>query len=135
MKTAKVLPELDWQKKFSGRGIKSDANVSISLTNQTKGGKCQKRICFIFREKMWEAFDTRYLMFAVLKNRIYFKGSEDKYEGYAITTKGHNGYIVATPHDKEELGVYEGFVGDYSLKFDEYYELYYIEKRGQVNEG
>ena len=74
-------------------------------------------------------------MFAVLKNRIYFKGTDNKQEGYKITVKSVNATVVACLSTKEEIENYEAFIGDYTLRFDKYYGLYYIDIEREAVDG
>ena len=123
MKSNNVLPELSWKTKLNQTGTRSSDDVSIAIT-KSKGEA--KRLSLIFRIHMWEVLSSEYIAFAVLKNRIYFKGT-DKKEGYTVSVKNTSGYLSITLNQKE-LETYEDFVGDYSLKFDNFYELYYIER-------
>ena len=128
--TNNMLPELQWYEKRVQRGVQSSANVSMTITT---GGRHSandtKRLAFSFRDKIWQVFDSKYITFAVMKNRIFFKGVEAK-KGYAITSKSTSGYMQATIYP-DEISQFEPFIGDYSLKYDEYYELYYIEREGE----
>ena len=127
MKSANVLPELQWFNKKRNLGRTSDAPVSITVTAQSKNSKGdRRRLAFAFRDKMYENFKSKYITFAILKNRIYFKSVQPK-EGYAITVKGLAGYVQATI-TLDELKNFEPFIGDYSLKYDDFYELYYVER-------
>lgn len=128
MKSANVLPELQWFNKKRKLGESSNA-VSITVTAGGKNSKAdRRRLAFIFRDKLYENFKSKYITFAVMKNRIYFKGVEAK-EGYAITIKGVSGYCQATI-TLNELEQFEPFIGDYSLRYDDFYELYYVERGG-----
>ena len=127
MKSANVLPELQWFDKKRKLGDVGSNAVSITITTSSKNSKSdRRRLSFIFRDKIFEDFNSRYITFAIMKNRIYFKGVEPK-EGYAVTVKGLNGYTQCTI-TLDELEQFEPFVGDYSLKYDDFYELYYVEK-------
>lgn len=130
MKEMKVLPELNWKQKLNGRGHMSSANVTVSVGNVTRKDGCHeyrsKRVTFIFRDNLHQHFATGFLAFAPLKKRIYFKEAT-KADGYSISTKMTSGYVTATLDDTE-IGVYEEFVGDYTLKYDDVYELFYIER-------
>lgn len=126
--TTKVLPELQWFDKKRKLGEVSSNAVSITVTAAGKKSKVdRRRLSFVFRDKLFENFNSRYITFAIMKNRIYFKGVKAK-EGYAIIVKGLNGYCQATI-TLDELKDFELFIGDYSsLKYDDFYELYYVEK-------
>ena len=125
-KGTSVLPELDWKKKFKA-SCTSDANVSINVCD---GGKRMtagtKMLSIVIRDNLYKQFNSEFITFAILKNRIYFKGV-DKHDGYKVSLNHVNGYVQATLQPKE-VKAYSKFIGDYSLKYDEIYELYYIEK-------
>lgn len=122
-----VLPELQWFSKKRRLGRIGSAPVSITVTTSSKNSKGdRRRLTFAFRDKLYENFKSKYITFAILKNRMYFKSVQPK-EGYAITVKGLSGYVQATV-TLEELKSFEPFIGDYSLKYDDFYELYYVEK-------
>lgn len=127
MRTGNVLPELQWYNKKRRLGDGCSKAVSISITTGSKNSKSdRRRLAFIFRDKIFEGFNSKHITFAIMKNRIYFKGVEPV-DGYAITVKGLNGYVQVTV-TSDELGMFEPFIGDYSLKYDKFYELYYVEK-------
>lgn len=122
-----VLPELQWFSKKRRLGRTSNAPVSITITAPSKNSKGERRrLTFAFRDKLYENFKSNYITFAILKDRMYFKSVQPK-EGYAITVKGLSGYVQATI-TLDELKNFEPFIGNYSLKYDEFYELYYVEK-------
>lgn len=130
MKNTKILPELQWFSKKRMLGEVNSSAVSITVTTAGKNSRTdRRRLAFIFRDKIFEGFNSRYITFAIMKNRIYFKGVEPK-EGYAVTIKGLNGYCQATI-TLDELEDFESFIGDYSLKYDDFYELYYVEKTNE----
>lgn len=119
-----VLPNINWKKKFNGRGITNSNHVTVNLI---KGeGKCPKRLSITFRDNMYKNFEGKYLCLGVLKNRMYFRPTDNKSEGYVISIKGLRAYVVAGL-SKEEIAEYEPFVGSYTLRFDDFYELYYID--------
>lgn len=123
-KQTKVLPELNWKQKLR---VNVSTDVSVTITGGGKQSREDDRVLtIIIRDNLFQVFNTDYITFAVLKNRLYFRGT-DKRNGYKVTVKNTSGYAKITIH-KNEVGVYEPFVGDYSLKFDEFYELYYIER-------
>lgn len=121
----KVLPDIDWKTKFRTSETSSD-NVSISIV---KGGKKMtpgtKLLSMVVRDNLFKQFGSDYVCFGIFKNRIYFRGT-DKQSGYKVTVKGTHAYIQATLQ-AEEIANYEPFVGDYTLRYDEFYELYYID--------
>lgn len=126
MKSANVLPELQWLNKKRRLGELSRSAVTIRVASPSRTSKAdRKRLTFVFRDKLYENFNSRYITFAVMKDRIYFK-SVEAVEGYAIVIKGLSGYVQVTV-TPDELKQFESFIGDYSLKYDDFYELYYVE--------
>lgn len=126
-RTTNVLPELQWHNKNRNGGSYVNEDVTVTITKASKNSKeGRKRLGLSFRNNLFKVFDSRYITFAILKNRIYFKAA-DRNMGYAITQKNTNGYVQATLVG-DDIKEFEQFIGDYSLKFDEFYELYYIER-------
>jgi|GEM_PF-1248196 len=108
-------PVFEWV----GRGTqKSTADISIT---EVKGGTQ-----IIFRNGTREYFKER-AQLAVMKNRIYFRGNDDGYKLYCVGQKKPNGYLKLSEPTDICKKVTE-FLGDYALKYDEFYNLYYIEK-------
>jgi len=127
MKSANVLPELEWFNKKRRLGELGSGAVSIRVASPSRTSKADhRRLSFIFRDKLYENFKSKYITFAIMKNRIYFK-SVEAVEGYAITVKGLSGYTQCTV-TPNELKQFESFIGEYSLKYDDFYELYYVER-------
>ena len=67
---------------------------------------------------------------AIYKNRVFFRPSTQQDGGYKMYS--HNSTTKTNPflqilETENTKGLME-FVGDYDLKYDELYELYYIEK-------
>lgn len=129
-KSVTVLPDIDWMQKKVGRlAVNRDKDVHITITTGGKHGvDGTKRIAFSFRNNIanvWLDKECKYLIFGSFKNRLFFRPVEAKV-GYALSSKGLNTYMTATLY-KDEVEKYEPFIGDYHLRFDEYYELYYID--------
>lgn len=105
----------------------STADVTI---NQVKGKRKGEdvRYSIIFRGKAHNAFKlSEGVQVAVFKNRVMFRESD---KGFKLTVKDTTtptGY-VSVPYSEgtKALG---GFIGDYSLQRDDFYELFYIERR------
>ena len=126
-----IVPELKWitrkRVRFAG-----DANVSVRLSGKGKAkdpekSQSAKVLTFIFRDNLHNQFKSDYIMFAVLKNRLYFKGTTSGM-GYKITMKATSGYMSATLQ-KNEIAEFEDFAlqQDFSLKYDDFMDMYYIE--------
>ena len=110
------MPDFDWVGKGTRR---SSADVSIT---EVKGGTQ-----IIFRNGTRDHFGQR-VQLAVMKNRIYFRGNEDGFKLFNLNQKKPNGYLKLFEKTDICKKVSE-FLGDYALRFDEFYELYYIEKK------
>ena len=126
-----ILPELTWKVKTKFKPVTNneptDVTINIIKYQGSKkaddGAKC---ISIIFRDKIYSVFETEYLAIAPLKNRIYFKSVSTR-DGYKVTEKGTSGYLKAVVY-ADEIPVYKAFIGNYALKYDKFYELYYIER-------
>ena len=123
-----VLPKLNWCTPLRANGgyTSSSADVSIKLC---KKSNTKATALFTFRNKTWVAFDTQYVVWAPYKSRIYFKTVERK-AGYKLSKNktGKNRYMQSTLRDDNAIKVIRDFEGSYAMKYDEFYELYYIEK-------
>ena len=124
---------MNWMGRAGVKGNnKSSADISISIVYTTMADKMngvKPKVAFTFRNKSRHAVsETDYVMIAVVKNRVFFKTS-DQNNGFLIgnqsNTKQH-GYLRIT--QAEYVSRLAPFVGDYELKYDKFYELYYIEK-------
>lgn len=134
-KNTKVLPEINWKKKFKKYYRESSSNnVTITMSDGAKYlAKGRKIFTVIIRDNLWKQFGSDYVVFGAFKNRIYFNKA-DKNIGYCVTCKNTTGYIKATLSG-DDISVYEPFVGNYTLRFDEYYELYYIDMEREELDG
>lgn len=112
------MAEIEFEsRKRSGKGC-SD----ITVTMNGKGN----RVNIYFRNGKKENFPDG-VMFGVYKNRMVFE--PNKTDGYTITTPKTNridyGVLSATVADAEK---YRVWIGDYELKWDEFYGFWYIER-------
>jgi len=111
------ISQFKWNYKANSRR-NSILDVSISIK---KDGK----VTFVFRNGVHEIISgTQYFVCAICKNRMFFMEA-DSADGYKLTvsdTKGCNRYAQMSIDD----GI--SFIGDYELKYDDFLELYYIEK-------
>ena len=132
-----ILPELQFytkKKRYARSDNPSDVYVSITSSRKGSSGKETISINFIFRNKLYEILGSEYIVFAQMKNRIYFK-AVDKTEGYHLTIResGLNA-VVKVVITKDDLPDLEPFAGkEYSLKYDDFYELYYIQLDNEEN--
>lgn len=111
-----ILDSIEWQgkkKKFN----KGDSDVTITV------GK-DGRYKFTFRNEIWKCItNTDYVVFAPCKGRMFFKESDSR-NGYKLCISGPtpNRYMFTTIMGDTD------FIGDYELKYDDFLELYYIER-------
>lgn len=112
-----------------GRGGKKVCDVSVS-TGLISNAVSRPYVSFIFRNGSWKFFtDTDFMLVARFKNRIFFK-TGDKSDGILLSknknTTAETRYArVQRANVNEQFAIYDG---DYELKYDEFYELYYIER-------
>lgn len=103
----------NWKVKTNNVGLNDDVSITV-----VKDGA----ISIVLRNGKKKLFDGA-ISYAVFKNRVMFR--KDK-RGYAISgnNKSENGYVKIGKGDDE----LQDFIGDYELKYDDFYELFYIEK-------
>lgn len=132
-----------WIGNTYAKPLKSDADVTINKVKWTGAknpdGK-EKAYSFIFRNKVWEKMGNN-LMIAIDKNRVMFREATNdivgmRLNGKSVGDKSHKnsdgsryGRLKATEETKE----LDNFIGDYDLKFNDFFGIYYIEKRGEKN--
>lgn len=106
---------------------KRRANFDVSIVCVKYGGKPCAGISFTFRNDVWQFFEGS-IEFAIFKNRIMFRTAK-KGEGlvlYRGADNCPNRYAKIRLDDSTNI-LKEKFIGDYELKYDSFYELYYIE--------
>ena len=110
---------------FESRKRSGKTSADITLTMNGKGNK----VNIYFRNGTKEHFPDG-VMFGIYKNRIILEPNASV--GYSITVANNSktdyGFIGATVSDADK---YRDWIGDYSLKWDEFYEFWYIEKEVQ----
>lgn len=121
-----VLPELMWNTKQRSAN-NGNADVSVSIV---KNGGDRRRLNFSFKNDIDQLFGGDYVVFALMKNRIYFKAS-NSIEGYKLSKAKNRAYVAATLNGSQ-VDEYKKFIGDFDLKFDVFYELYYIERNMDI---
>lgn len=120
------LAKMDWVEKTRRRHItNADVTVSVQVKKAGATKDSHKVICFTFRNEVIEKLTTtNYIQVCVHKNRLFIREA-DKVSGYKITQP-------ATSINKyckmPVLDVFSEFAGDFELKYDDFLELYYIEK-------
>ncbi|MBQ5768456.1 MAG: hypothetical protein IIV94_06160, partial [Clostridiales bacterium] len=102
-------------------------NCAPKMGHNKKSGK--KGFSLIFRNKCYEKLG-KFVEIAIYKNRIFFRETNDN----GLTIRGKKGapentHYASINYISEEVERLKDFIGDYELKHDEFYELYYIEKK------
>lgn len=124
---SKYLERFAWEYKNGKRTGRSLADVTVQLKDRI--------LKVTFRNNNGDLItSTNYLTFCLFKNRIMFNETDDR--GYKVFKSGssHIKYLSATI-TPEKVEKYKEFEGDYKLKLDEFYGIYYIEKKdGAINE-
>lgn len=131
-----VISGMNWRTKSrSGCGVSngSKSDVSISLGKKTKEAE-PSLLCVTFRnevEKLIFDESCEYIQFGIHKNRMFFRQSDPStgYKMYARLKNCKNRYTKFPIEEESD----KNFVGNYELKYDEFLELYYIEK--ELNNG
>ena len=104
-------------------GYKSQADITLTVLNGNKG---KNRVNIYFRNNTKIHFPDG-VIFGIYKNRIVFEKSNT--QGYKIATNNNNrsdyGCVSATVSDPDK---YKDWIGDYTLKWDSFYEFWYIER-------
>lgn len=115
------LSQLTWREpRKSGRG---NEDVSIVLCKDN-------RLNFTFRNDALKRMgNPEYLTVCFHKNRVLFKAA-DASSGYKLGSNRSVNEYLQIPI----LGVSEKvFIGDYDLKFDDFLELFYVEKVSKIS--
>lgn len=127
-----ILGKLEWITKERSTGKKvSSCDISVALVRKTGGkGANYTHVNFTFRNGIENIIcsdkDNEYIQFCVHKNRIFFRQAE--------STVGYKLYYASAACAKNKytkIPIFEGadgFIGDYDLKYDDFLELYYIDK-------
>lgn len=103
-----------------------DGDVYISIYNHYKV-TTKVKLVFHIRRNLHERFGSDYVIFARHENRLYFKAS-NYIEGFKIYRKSKNATQFHTIIQVKDLPTYEPFVHkELDLKYDEIYEMYYVE--------
>ena len=101
----------------------SDISINCITYNKTP----LAGLSFSFRNDVWQFFGD-FVEIAVYKNRIMFRPTNN---GHGIklckgSTKTPNRYFKVKVDENTQV-IKDKFIGDYELKYDAFYELYYIE--------
>lgn len=108
----------------------SDRDVVINKVKANrKGDPFRYSVTFKNRAYDWLK-DIERVQFAIFKNRIMWRESD---EGFTLSCKkkessrGTKSYYASIPYSEASMEL-DKFIGDYELKYDDFYDLYYIEK-------
>lgn len=132
-----VISEIRWLSKKK-RGYSKfeenvkDVRIALGKTYSKKIKTTVEYINVTFRNHMEKAIckNNPYIIFGIVKNRIYFKEA-DPATGYKIGTKHITAY-TRVQINAEEKALYELFNNqEFSLKYDDFQELYYIEREAE----
>lgn len=124
------LSQMKWSTKHRASGDNDNhSDVSVTLVRKSADSG-YTHVNFTFRngiEKIITNEETEYIQFCAHKNRIFFRPAESTI-GYKLykansQTTSKNRYTKVPMFECAKA-----FVGDYELKYDDFLELYYIEK-------
>ena len=113
-------------------GMDQTKDISISKLNASPSGKTRKRFNIIFRNKCHTKFG-QYVDITVYKNRVYFRASSAENHGFKLYGLNSKVNPNTNINENEVTAVLKDFVGDYELRYDHMFELWYVEKE-EVNE-
>lgn len=100
-------------------------DVAISLIKVGKNDKAHDGISIVFRNGVEEKVGDN-LEIAIYKNRVLFRQTDTPAMAMLKNRDTNNRYGRIT--GGAIVQKLKAFIGDYTLKHDEFYELYYIEK-------
>lgn len=131
-----INKKLKWlsnpNKDRKSRGLNYDVSIRNAIKSRDKktGTVKSYTYSFTFRNDVGAKFKEKYLDVAILDDRLYFRPSKNgqfSIHSYKLTSDKSkvNANIGIQKNDKTEC--IEKFIGDYDLKYDKVYELFYIE--------
>ena len=127
------LKNFNWLKNrlLVGEGYTHKGYKDIFIS-KTKGYGERYRTVITFRNSSHlHITDLSRITVCRVENKLYFKGDEEI--GYKITKRGARSknpnptYCIFVPL----FDGYERFLGEFSLKYDDFLELYFIEEEGK----
>lgn len=122
-----ILDKMNWLQKEKQRTV-GGADISISVQTKNRGNAKDggKVVCVTFRNGCHDLItDTEYIQLGVYKNRVFIR-QVDSADGYKLSKPGgtaRNRYVKMPGVD-----VLKDFIGDYELKYDNFLDMYYVEK-------
>lgn len=120
------IKKFNWVGRLVNNGGLRRKDVTVRITV-----KDEKAIYtgFTFRDGCYKLFtETEYIEVAPYKNRLFFKQSDVKHGLLLATNKSCKQDNKYAKLQNELCGLFVEFEGDYELKYDDFYELYYIER-------
>ena len=129
--TAMVEEKFEWFSKVSPSGQYKSVSTQDVTIRECKAQKTHPtgRFNITLRNGVDEKFGVC-VDIAPYKNRIFFRASTEGQGGYKIYAHGNerkNPFIQVNVTEKSKI--LKEFEGNYDLQYDEFYELYYIEKK------
>lgn len=127
-KSVHFLPENGWIKKERSRGSSGTNDVQIVIVNAAQGNKPKNLTVRFYNNTGDLISDTGFAQIQIYKNRMFFRGSDEK-TGYKLSSKAKNPTTKALQItiSSELANEYSSLIGDYELKYDSFYEYYYVE--------
>lgn len=125
-----VLNKLVWiGRKVANHGkYESDVHITTNLTD----GK-RDYVNFTFKNGSWKKFaeDSEYFEVSFYKNRLFLRKSDSKNGLLILTNKNCKTTEIryAKIQCKGTPRLFVGWDGDYELMHDDFYDLYYIERK------
>ena len=115
---------------------KTDADVCITIVNSApRNDKSIKDISIRFKNDSWKNFKESRLQFAILENRLYFRGTDT--DGIKLshpTNKPEGIHMVKLNGAIPQAEQLKKFAGNYELKLDKMLKLYYVERESEDSE-
>lgn len=122
---------LNWIGKTRNSSVASDVDVRVSVSSGRKDERLSCTFAF-YKECARLVSKTEYIQVAEFKNRIFFREAEDaKGIKLSMNKQCDKGTRYAKFYGEDVSARFIPFEGEYELKYDEFYELYYIEKKGE----
>ena len=100
--------------------------IKISIGHFKKGSVVKEKANFLFLEHVAQIISERgYIQIAIDGDRMYFKDTSQSIGFKLVGRESGNRYCYIT--DKRIINYVREHEGDYEVKFDEKYKLYFIE--------
>lgn len=110
--------------------MKRRSGNEVSISCKINGTGDKHLACFTFREDCFKDFTkSTFFEIAFSENRMYFRESDEE---HGIRLLEHPEVVSTTRYAKIQNGFAKNLVawnGNFELKYDEEWELYYIERK------